>query len=1083
MSDLTNFKYDISSPDKIDSQIEKGVDFFDDKQGGAVGFTTEKENNLVSQYEKFTNGNIGKTWPEAATSYEKERKGFDEYDVPETYKQILVFPSDEPFEAIWSEPSDTALGHPPQFDSPFMVTPIGWSPIADYVSKYSQPHAASLTLTVPLRKSSMNSGRTNVGDIPEQNFNKSFIGGAPYAHGYPFMITPINIFKRRYPTDPSLTWDNEDGTMTENASKWPNPNTQVTITNNLDRFSQGHNYPYLISEGAGLHDWGTVYESKHADSVPRVKQRGVYSNYILGNQFSWTFSNINVPYGPSSDWAGSAGQVGSIHISPSGQIKAGTRYGAMTDQTFTLYDQGTGLTDIESTFAPQKFANTRPVTGRTSQFADSDNLYTSPMGDETHISWNIPKTKTSAKVGKYGSADYTSAKNTGPFNLNASPDSDLLNQLDSDKYKDKINDKIAFSTRGSNTFTNVPAGLDENNLQSTKNYHDVSDPYGSWGFRQPFILRPIPTEGDGTPGNGRWGSDPINSDTSDLGALAAGADSILSGFVRGAPTFTGLVERNITDKIRIGKFLLTPNGIGFIAKQYVLQALNPTIESKIYNPLSALGIPAGYVDSTDELDTGSITTSNLARLLAGLALPISHPARHVGGLRYEDVNPLIELDGDGELGKKVKAIPIIGGKIFSALDDKIKTFGGVSRISMQSNPEILEEKSITILGHKSSVGGKDWKISLPLMNPNKYLFPVSSAPKSVERGIPTFTGTKELVDTDILKITTAGGPKTKGDGLVRGGTFNPNTNAGGDLWTKKRYETLAYGNLEKSSNVKGYYASLEKDGGEKSKKIVDNIGQQGQSQKPVLDDKDGGVGLGLIKKDSTGVKYVTDLTDKINMHPYGSKDLATDNPDFIKFRFYDVVNNKYIIFRAILSGIQDSITPDYGEHQYLGRPDKLYTYKGADRKISFNFKIYPKTKQELPVLMEKLNYLIGLCYPTYTKKTNRMITPFMELTMGDMFVDTPGLLKSLGVTVEDTSTWEMDEGLQFPKYISCACSFQYIGKYPLHGKGKHYELGWLPDGTSGNMNSTADLGYKTSPGRKQAKKQDMTPLFSENLGQ
>jgi hypothetical protein len=265
---------------------------------------------------------------------------------------------------------------------------------------------------------------------------------------------------------------------------------------------------------------------------------------------------------------------------------------------------------------------------------------------------------------------------------------------------------------------------------------------------------------------------------------------------------------------------------------------------------------------------------------------------------------------------------------------------------------------------------------------------------------------------------------------------------------------------------------------------VRNTGQQGLPGTEVTDKQDGGVGLGLIKKDSTGVKYVTDLTDKINIHPYGSGDLATDNPDFIKFRFYDVVNNKYIIFRAILSGIQDSITPDYGEHQYLGRPDKLYTYKGADRKISFNFKIYPKTKQELPVLMEKLNYLIGLCYPTYTDETNRMVTPFMELTMGDMFVDTPGLLKSLGVTVEDTSTWEMDEGLQFPKYISCACSFQYIGKYPLHGKGKHYELGWLPDGTSADkpFTNVNDLGYKTSPGRKQAKKQDMTPLFSE-LGQ
>ena len=255
MSDLTNFKYDISSPDKIDSQIEKGVDFFDDKKGGAVGFTTQKENNLVSQYEKFSADHVGKKWPEAATSYRKERKGFDEYDVPETYKQILVFPTDT-FSTPWSDSSMSANGgYPPQFDSPFMVTPIG-----DYVSKYSQPHAPSLTLTVPLRKSSMNSGVTNVGDIPEQNFNKSFIGGAPYAHGYPFMITPINTFTSQYPKDPSLTWDNEDGTMTENASKWPNPNTQVTITNNLDRFSQGHNYPYLISEGAGLYDWGPPFE-------------------------------------------------------------------------------------------------------------------------------------------------------------------------------------------------------------------------------------------------------------------------------------------------------------------------------------------------------------------------------------------------------------------------------------------------------------------------------------------------------------------------------------------------------------------------------------------------------------------------------------------------------------------------------------------------------------------------------------------------------------------------------------------------------------------------------------------------------
>ena len=160
--------------------------------------------------------------------------------------------------------------------------------------------------------------------------------------------------------------------------------------------------------------------------------------------------------------------------------------------------------------------------------------------------------------------------------------------------------------------------------------------------------------------------------------------------------------------------------------------------------------------------------------------------------------------------------------------------------------------------------------------------------------------------------------------------------------------------------------------------------------------------------------------------------------------FKDVVNNKFLVFRAILDGISDSISPEYNEHKFIGRPDKVYTYSGTDRTISFGFKIYPKTKQELPVLMEKLNYLIGMCYPTFTEG-DRMITPFMELTIGDMFNGTPGLLDSLTATVEDVTTWEIDEYLQFPHFISCQCEFKYIGKRenaPM-SYAKHYDLSWL----------------------------------------
>ena len=194
----------------------------------------------------------------------------------------------------------------------------------------------------------------------------------------------------------------------------------------------------------------------------------------------------------------------------------------------------------------------------------------------------------------------------------------------------------------------------------------------------------------------------------------------------------------------------------------------------------------------------------------------------------------------------------------------------------------------------------------------------------------------------------------------------------------------------------------------------------------------------------------SDNVDKVNITPILSGESGTlpdrilEHKDFIKFNFFNVIEKKYIVFRAILEGLTDSISPEFNPTRYLGRPDNVYTYVGTDRTVAFGFRLYPKTKQELPVLLEKMNYLVGLCYPSYTEQ-ERMITPFIELTIGDMFVSTPGLLNSLTITVEDASTWEIQEGLQYPHFISAQCEFQHIGKYVPHNVGKHYDLSWLDE--------------------------------------
>jgi hypothetical protein len=192
-----------------------------------------------------------------------------------------------------------------------------------------------------------------------------------------------------------------------------------------------------------------------------------------------------------------------------------------------------------------------------------------------------------------------------------------------------------------------------------------------------------------------------------------------------------------------------------------------------------------------------------------------------------------------------------------------------------------------------------------------------------------------------------------------------------------------------------------------------------------------------------------------NMTPYGEKGKDTD---LIDFYFKDIHNDKYIRFGALLSGISDTITPEYASERYLGRPESVYIYQGVSRALSFTFDVYPTTRQELPVLWEKVNFLVGMCYPNWVSlggvpvggedlgaEPITMQSPLTELTIGDLYRDTPGYLSSVGITVQDGSTWEFEDNLQLPHHIQIGCEFVYIGKYLPSSRGKHFELNWLTD--------------------------------------
>ncbi len=186
--------------------------------------------------------------------------------------------------------------------------------------------------------------------------------------------------------------------------------------------------------------------------------------------------------------------------------------------------------------------------------------------------------------------------------------------------------------------------------------------------------------------------------------------------------------------------------------------------------------------------------------------------------------------------------------------------------------------------------------------------------------------------------------------------------------------------------------------------------------------------------------------DKVNLIPYGKDEDKEGKKyyelDWIPFKFVDANNNKPIVFRAILSAITDTFTPEYASERYIGRPDNVYVYQGTTRELAFTFDVYPKSAEELPILWEKLNYLAGLTYPHM--ETGLMESPFCKLTIGQMYDDAPGYISGLTYTVMDETTWEVDFA-KLPKYVQVSCTYVYVGDRLPTATQKHFDIPRIPE--------------------------------------
>ena len=169
--------------------------------------------------------------------------------------------------------------------------------------------------------------------------------------------------------------------------------------------------------------------------------------------------------------------------------------------------------------------------------------------------------------------------------------------------------------------------------------------------------------------------------------------------------------------------------------------------------------------------------------------------------------------------------------------------------------------------------------------------------------------------------------------------------------------------------------------------------------------------------------------------------ILNGNRDLIKFAFEIVDNDskdfksEVIFFRAFLTGYSDSHSAEWDAKRYAGRGEEFYTYQGFVRDVNFNFKVAAQSKHEMRFLYSKVNTLVSTLYPDYNS-SGFMRGNITKLTIGDLFVRTPGILTSLNLTVDDQYAWEVamtePEGgddkdmLETPQIMDIAVNFKPI---------------------------------------------------------
>ena len=447
----------------------------------------------------------------------------------------------------------------------------------------------------------------------------------------------------------------------------------------------------------------------------------------------------------------------------------------------------------------------------------------------------------------------------------------------------------------------------------------------------------------------------------------------------------------VIDTGRIAKFMGSPKGLLFIAKQAGLQMSNPKGEflapgpinaGRIYNPLAtAAQIPAGALGI--HIDRHGLGPLNLEAI---------NYEKRIKAKALLGQNRLVSIASQLNVGH-FKELVIAPSETEEVSSDKTFIQKVADKIK-NTNWYINRSKKINAM---SGPGGPNSVFGIGFTNHRTSKPPRIDGEVIVMYQPPTGTN---------LPIGETGDNSYEGKYKENGnyvGSLGPGIEKLGDDFSPFKKKDLA----GSSDNLLAKYQTLNYGGIVKARKNTSTI-------TPIKSFRAEG-GEGTRYEDKTAAYARLGLIDYGNAiegnedDKYGETGNATNDNDYCTFKL--VSDEGSIKLRSYgLGTITDNTSFNWSEVKYAGRTMAQYKFGDVSRDVSHDLIIVAFTKGELKQNMAKLNNLYQIASPSVATGSGLASAPLVQLTLGDLYTDQNVVIDKITFTVEEDTPWDIGFG-------------------------------------------------------------------------